>query len=398
MKQLKLNTALLFNKILICFLITSTLLSGCISLQSEGEKEETDEYRGGVWITYSELGSILENGKLKDNMKELIDNCLSVEISDIYLHVRAFGDSIYKSEYFPMTKASMEYDYDILKYIIEECHKNGIRVHAWINPYRISNSTSDINEINNESPAYKWFTDEEKENNRNVSVCSAGIYLNPAESQVRRLIIDGIREIITKYQIDGIHFDDYFYPTTEENFDKESYNLYITEGGKLNLSDWRRANVNSLISGCYTAIKFTDKNIIFSISPAASIDKNYENLYADIAAWMAGGCVDYIIPQLYFGFEYPLEEYRFENLIDAWVNLADANGDTPLIIGLSPYKIGETSEADKEWSEKDDILSRQIQCCRKNKLIIGYAFFSYSSLFADGELNKKQLTNIKEII
>ena len=393
---MNLNTVYPSFKKIICFLLIINLLSGCVTTQSESIIN--DEYTGGVWITYSELNTILDNGNLKENFNLVIKNCQSVKISDIYLHVRAFGDSIYKSEYFPLTEASKNYDYDILQYIIDECHKRGIRIHAWINPYRISNSTSDINTVNEKSPAYRWLKDEDGNNDRNVSICESGIYLNPAESQVRRLIIDGIREIITKYQIDGIHFDDYFYPTTDENFDKSSYDSYTSEGGTLKLSDWRRANVNSLIGGCYTAIKFTNKNIIFSISPAASIEKNYENLYADAAAWMSGGCVDYIIPQLYFGFEYPLEEYKFENLIDAWVNLADANGDIPLVIGLAPYKIGETSDADKEWSEREDILARQVECCRKNKLIIGYTFFSYSSLFSDKEQNKKQLTNIKEII
>jgi hypothetical protein len=114
-------------------------------------------------------------------------------------------------------------------------------------------------------------------------------------------VLDGIRELIAKYEIDGIHFDDYFYPTTSTDFDAASYAEYkkSTEN-PLPLADWRRNAVNTLISACYTAIKYANRNIVFSISPTASLESNYENLYADkdVKAFSSGNLIASIVKAL----------------------------------------------------------------------------------------------------
>lgn len=381
-----------FMKRVLAVLMCAVLLAGCFQF----EKKETTKKHIGVWLSYSEVNSMLD-GDFKTEFQKLIKNCKTLEVKNLYIHIRAFGDSLYKSKYFPLNEKAQKYDFDILKYVITLCHKNGILVHAWINPYRISTATQNVDEINDKSPAYLWLKDEIVENDKNVCF-ESGIYLNPAESEVRRLILNGVREVVKNYDIDGIHYDDYFYPTQSEAFDKASYDTYIkTTNNPLSLADWRRANVDALISGTYNAIKFEKSGVIFSVSPAASVDNNFENLYADVSSWVKNGYVDVIMPQLYFGFEYPDEDFKFSNLLNAWKELSNQNENVKLIIGLAFYKAKPTLLADiTEWQENDDIIARQVDLIEKDSKADGWVYFSYSSLFSEAEEFKNQRKNLKE--
>ncbi len=382
-------------KKVLSLLFVMLFLSACTS----PIKEKTSLENSGLWITYYEINSMLESAKgFKEEWKNVIKNCKRLKIQNLFIHTRAFGDSLYLSDYFPLFKNAQKYDYDVFGHIIDECHKNEIKVHAWINPYRISTATSNIDEIDSDSPAYKWLKDETNENDCNVGFAN-GIYLNPASSEVRCLVLDGIREMIAKYEIDGVHFDDYFYPTINEDFDSFSYNQYISQTeNPLSLGDWRRSNVNALISSCYTAIKFANKNILFSISPAADLERNYNSLYADIEEWVKNGYIDILIPQIYFGFEYPDTKFTFENLLKQWKNLA-SKGKCQLRIGLAFYKAIPELEADKkEWQENSDIIARQVKICREDKAIDGYMYFSYSSLFSEAEQYTKQRQKLSEYL
>ncbi len=351
------------------------LLSGC------GVKtEEKSQKHSGVWLSYSEVNAMLD-GDFKAEFDTLIKNCQDLEIDNLYIHVRAFGDSLYKSSLFPQNEKAIKYDYDILEYVIDACHQNNISVHAWINPYRISATTENIEEISPQSPAYLWLHDQDTENNKNVCILN-GIYLNPSESEVQQLIINGVREIVSNYNVDGIHFDDYFYPTQSEEFDKASYQAYLTENTfPLELASWRRLNVDLLISGTYNAIKYIKRDVIFSVSPAASVENNFQSLYADVRLWVDNGFVDVIIPQLYFGFDYPDESFKFETLLKLWQDISALNPDVKLYIGLAFYKSKPTLSADiPEWQQNGDIIKRQVELLDSNENIDGYVYFSYSSL------------------
>ena len=242
-----------------------------------------------------------------------------------------------------------------------------------------------------------WLNDDVIENDENIAFAQ-GIYLNPATADVRSLILDGIRELLTNYDIDGIHFDDYFYPSQSETFDKISFAQY-KKYGLLSLEEWRRENVNLLISSVYGTVKYMKKDVIFSISPAASIENNYNNLYADVALWIQEGWIDEIIPQLYFGFRYPDESFCFEALLKEWKSLVKSNPRVALKIGLAAYKAVPNLEADKsEWQAESDIIARQVKICDSDFQISGYVYFSYSSLFSNKAAYKKQLQNILDYL
>lgn len=377
------------KRILCLVMAVGLLFSGCVEKKAVPETADENTYVKGVWFTYSEIDAMLGSNDFKKEFSTAVQNSKGLGITDAFIHIRAFCDSLYRSEYFPLTEKAKNYDYDVFEYMINVCKENGIRVHAWINPYRIKLGVTDVNTLPADNIAYKWLNDDDPSNDINISV-SNGIYLNPASGEAQRLVIDGIREVALNYDIDGIHFDDYFYPTTSPEFDRASYEQYTAENeNPLGLDFWRRANVNALISGCYTAIKFIDKNIIFSISPAASVGKNYSEYYADVSAWVKSGCVDWIIPQIYFGFEYPIKEYCFEELLLIWKNTVSSD-NVRLIVGLAAYKVGTDAAPDnEEWGEYDDILLRQTQVCKEDSAVTGHVFFSYSSLFSSKTPNKR---------
>ena len=395
------------KRLILIFLVMLFLLSGCNSADTESENIKSDDFHNmegkassGIWLSFSEIAGMLSSQKgFEKELSDVVRNCHELKTENIYLHVRSHCDSIYKSEYFPLTDKAALYDYDVFEYMLNRFHSEGIKVHAWINPYRVSTATEDVNKIRADSPIHKWLKDADPNNDKNICIYN-GVYLNPAENGARKLVIDGIKEILVKYQVDGIHFDDYFYPTTDVSFDKTSYENYVAATEKpLELASWRRANVNALISGVNAAIKSINKDVVFSISPAASIDNNYHNLYADVEFWAENSLVDSIIPQLYFGFEYNDKDFRFDRLLTDWKKLASANKDCSLIIGLAPYKIGTVTDADgSEWQTKSDLIARQVKRCYEDELVSGYVLFSYSAMTSKNTENVKQRENFIKYI
>ncbi len=388
------------RRVVVFAVIFSLLLTGCQGVETspkDSQKPEQEKQLVGVWVTFSELGDFAQKN-FEEEFDRCIENCLDLGVNNIFVHVRPFCDAVYESELFPKSKYISSYNGDALQYMLDAAHKNGIKLHAWINPYRVSTASNDISTLPDDSPAKIWLNDDNDGNDTNVCITDTGIYLNPAAAEVKKLILSGIREIIENYAVDGIHLDDYFYPTTDPSFDEALYTEYKQSTQTiLDLPDWRRQNVSSLIHTLYCAVKAFNKNIQFGVSPAADIERCYNELYADVEGWAHGGYVDYIMPQLYFGFEYPIERFMFDNLLPVWQAMLEDTNAT-LYVGLANYKIGTENEPDKtEWNKYNDIISRQITLLNQNNTD-GFVFFSYSSLFSDRKLNTEQTEKIKEII
>lgn len=374
-------------------ILAFTVLVGCGRAIQKAPKDNEEII--GVWLTYSEIDAMVLSGNgFESEFSKAVENMKTLGINTLFFHTVAFCDAVYESEVYPFRQTLTDTKTDILKTAVNIAHQNGIKIHAWINPYRVSTATNQIDKL---SLNYSSTLIGRCLVGENVSVTDSGIYLNPASALVRKTVISAVREIINFYDVDGIHFDDYFYPTSDAQFDKSSYDAYLqTVEIPLTLEEWRRVNVNSLVLGVYSAIKAKSRDLSFGISPAADLDYNYNTLFADIEGWLGGGYIDYVIPQLYFGFEYPQEKFRFQNLLTAWLDLS--KGKAPLYIGLAAYKAGTDVQPDSiEWRQNNDIIARQIELIRENE-VVGFVFFSYSSLFSDNTYNTEQLKHIKEVI
>lgn len=379
--------------------ITAFLISSCkIELPKELEHRKTKvEEKRGVFFSYAQIEKYFKNKdetKIKTTIEEVLTFLKEKKFNMILLQARPFSDAIYESKIYPISRMLVEkegdrYPIDFLDYFIKAAHQKDIEVHAWINPYRIRNNT-DIESISMKNPAYKWL------GTRNVEVIEGkGIYYNPASKEVQKLIIKGIEELINNYDIDGIHFDDYFYPN--DTIDEEEYNEYQSVMSK---RDFHLAKVNELIKRVYQTVK-KKKGLVFGISPEGNIENNYSRNYADIKTWLKeDGYIDYIMPQIYYGFENGVKP--FEKTVEEWTSLI--KNDVSFLPALALYKSGEVDQYAKsgqnEWIENTDIIRREIELSRKKEKYKGFSIFQFDYLYKSTE-NKnliKERENLFELL
>lgn len=379
------------KKLIVVMIIFVVITFFIIENKKESSKDEVtlsynlkDEKRA-IFISYIELqeylkGKDIEEGK--NTIKEMVNNLYNDNFNMIILHVRPFSDAVYKSSIFPYSKVISKAEgkdpgYDVLEIFINEAHKKNMQLHAWVNPYRIRNTT-DTSDISKDNPAYKYL------NTNNVKVIeNKGIFYNPASDVVTELIIDGIKEIINNYNVDGIHFDDYFYP--DDTIDLENYQEYIDNGGMLSLSDYRLNNTSNMIKKVYETIKKVNKNITFGISPEGNINNNYDSNYIDTKKILSEeGYIDYIMPQIYFGFSNEL--MPFMDVINMWNSLIKVKS-VKLMPALAFYKAGISDtfakSGEDEWICNNDIIKKQVLTSRNVSNYSGYSLFRYSYLYND---------------
>ncbi len=379
------------KKFLALILAFVFLFSGCENSSNENKEivNPKNENIIGVWINYNEIYSIIEACETQPQLNEKINSMLNefqkYNINTIFLHTRAFDDCFYNSEIYPPSEYSVNDEgklkFDVLKSFID-CSKDlNIEIHAWINPYRIRKDNK-IDLINKNTLAGELYAKNPQD--QRLIITENSIFYNPAYIEVQKHVLSGIKEILDNYNVDGIHIDDYFYPTTSETIDTEMYNEYIKKGGSLSLADFRRQNVNSLLTSIYSFVKTYSNDLVFSISPSADIKADYNSHYADVKLWASQkGYADFIIPQIYFGFQH--ETMPFEKVLNDWINLKTDN--CKMAIGLSVYKSGETDifakSGSNEWIDNTDILKRQIQIINNNENLNGYSYYSSSYLIND---------------
>lgn len=354
----------------------------------------------GVWVNYNEIHSLIKTCETQEQLNEKIDLMLTefmkYNINTVFLHSRAFDDCFYVSDiYMPSSYCSNskgELKFDILNSFIDCAKQYDIQIHAWVNPYRIrKDNNTDL--INENSLAGKWYS--KNHDDQRLIVTENSIFYNPASVEVQNYVLKGIKEILDNYAVHGIHIDDYFYPTTDKSIDSLLYSEYTADGGTLSLTDFRRQNVNTLISSIYMLVKSYDENLCFSVSPSANIEGNLNFHYADVNLWVSqSGYVDYLIPQIYFGFEH--ETMPFEDLLSEWCQLK--SDKVKIAVGIPVYKSGEADiyakSGSNEWIENSDILKRQIMSIN-NKSLDGYVYYSSSYLLNDYNENlKNEKTNI----
>ena len=349
----------------------------------------------GVWISYIELSMEKESDKSEEAFRKKFDkiaeNSKGYGLNTLIVQVRPYGDALYKSEYYAWSHIltgtqGKNPGYDPLKIMGEISRKYGMQIHAWVNPYRITlNETP--GELSDDNPYVK---------NKNLGLTTgSGIILDPSNKKARELITKGVVEIVKNYDIDGIQFDDYFYPEDIGDCDSKSYESYISEIGEknsMNLDNWRLANVNMLICETYRAIHSESNYVVFGISPQGNIDNN-KKLYADVQSWCnCRGFVDYICPQIYFSTENPA--LTFENALESWSTL-DYDENVKLYVGLAGYKAG-SDDDEGTWAESSSILAAEYKILKSNEKAEGFMIYSYNSLISDD--SREEMQNLRNLL
>jgi len=361
-------------------------------------------YIKAMWLSQYDMQNVYaESGRQRDKKtftemaETIISNIADSGYNTVVIQVRPFADSFYPSDFYPPSSfVTGSYDknfsYDPLEILVDLAHKKNLSVHAWINPLR-GMTDAQIKLVNAKYTIRKWYNDRDKNGTyivKSGSGASERWYLNPCYDEVRALISDGAAEIVKKYDVDGVHMDDYFYPTKDESFDSQAYTAYKNSGGKLGLDDYRREQVSIMVRQIYSKVKAENKNVLFGISPAGIFNTTYYDLYADVVSWCkTKGYIDYIVPQIYFGLEH--QNYDFIKVYKTWQDL-EKHKDLHFCFGVSLGKAfsgvdNYAGTGKYEWSESKDILKRCLEFVEGQNDSDGMFMFCYQYYFdpATGE-------------
>lgn len=361
-----------------------------VSVNNSGELK-------GVWISYLEWEKLPKGeAEFKQAVDGMMDNCVNWGLNAIFLHAHSHTDAMYPSQILPWSKFAsgvqgVSPGYDPFGYFVEAAHARGLQVHAWFNPYRVTGYHMSWDDVSPYGPVKQWLTDDTTANDRYVLLHDGEYYLNPASPEVRVFLALTVREVLEKYPIEGVHFDDYFYPNVKDDDPARWFDWpeYAASGSTLSIADWRRENVSQLVSLVYQTVKAVRPDAVFGVSPQGVIGNLRSNtgMYVDIDRWLSSeGMVDYIMPQLYWGFEAKTSSkqpasHAFAPNLNSWITLKN-KGNVKLYLGLGLYRAG-TNVADhndvSEWLRYNDIMKRQVEMARATGQVSGFCFFSYSS-------------------
>ena len=315
----------------------------------------------------------------KASFIRLLDMHKANGLNAVVVQVRPAADAFYPSQYEPWSQFLTGIQgqppfpyYDPLAFMVTETHKRNMEFHAWMNPYRavFNTSTSSISATHITKLHPDWFL-----------MYGDKKYFDPGNKEVQQYVTAIVQDVVKRYDVDAIHFDDYFYPyrIAGKNFPDDI--MYRQYGNGLSKDDWRRSNTDSIISNLHKTIKATRANCQFGISPfgvwrniandpdgsiTTAGQTNYDDLYADILLWLRKGWVDYITPQLYWEFGH--KAAPFEELVQWWGRHTYGKN---CYIGLGIYRAGSNAA----WSNKNQ-LPMQINAIRNIPTLNGMVFYS----------------------
>ncbi|MFV0498284.1 MAG: glycoside hydrolase family 10 protein [Candidatus Fimivivens sp.] len=365
-----------------------------------------DEVRG-IWISYLDFHAMARDQN-RSSFTSNIDNAFSTiadyDLNTVFVQVRPFGDAMYESKIFPWSyiltgDEGIDPGYDPLEIMVTIAKKYDLRIEAWLNPYRVL-AVGSTRELSSSNPAVQAI----KKGKDTAISYNGGIFYNPASNSARALITQGVVELVENYDIDGIHFDDYFYPTVDMAFDANYYSDYCAQGGELSQADWRRENVNTLVRQVYAAVKAADPSVLFGISPQARMDNNYNGQFADVEKWLSNsGYVDYICPQIYYGYDNAAAPYA--STLALWSKMCRSS-DVALYVGLAVYKCGVADKwaggGENEWINSTTMMRDMVEEARDASGYQGFLLYRYDSLFnpehAVSSHIAKESANLKSVL
>ena len=362
--------------------ILAIILSLSLSNLSTNIKA-ADEEKRAVWVSYLDFQTNLKDkseSDFKAAFEKICQTAIANNLNTLIVHARAFNDAVYPSTNYPyadwLNTSQSNPGYDALAIMIEIAHNNNLKFEAWLNPYRISLTTSQTQRFLGSSHA-KRFAGEDL-----IEYEAAGqtrMILNPASPNVQQSVVSGVEEIVRDYDVDGIHLDDYFYVNNTHG--------YTTTQERLDV-------VNSLVKKIYDKVKSIKPEVEFGISPAGNVD-NCVAHGVDIHTWLSTpGYVDYVMPQIYWTDQYGSDGSvtMFTNRAKQWKTLHKSN-EVKMYIGLGLYNVVSKPAGDLGWRASNDNMAKQVQLA--NSLgYEGYTLFRYDSLnHASTQTELKNLAN-----
>lgn len=342
--------------------------------------------------------------KTKNELIAILDKAVEMNMNAVFLQVSPEGDAFYQSDIVPWSRYltgtfGKNPGFDPLAFAVEEAHKRNLEIHAWFNPYRVSMYTNDATtkSLNIEKSVYKEHPDW-------IRTAQSKFVVDPGIPEAREWVKRRVMEVVNNYDIDGIHFDDYFYNESYigELEDQDTFNQY-NSGKFSNIGDWRRNNTYLLIKELSNEIRFIKPWVKFGISPAAVWGNkkdghangsntsagvpNYDRSFADTKRWVEEEIIDYIAPQVYFSFANSSVPYG--EIISWWSNvIKDKN--VHLYIGQALYKVNDNSDEYFQNNKAVEEFTRQLKFNIKKPEVMGSIMFRFKNLY---DANKKQVVN-----
>ncbi len=342
-----------------------------------------------MWISQFDFENIYSNGskqRSESSYKRLVDQTLDkiVELgfNTVIVQIRPNADSFYPSQYYPWSHfINGSYGkfakYDPLKIFIDKAHERDLSFQAWINPMRAM-AVEDAEKLDPNYPMAKWIKDPNCSRYLYVGTYAdrPNYYLNVYYEEVRQLIIDGAAEIVRYYDVDGVHMDDYFYPGDDANMD----NLELIEAKKkdatMTLRKLRNESLNKLVSGLYSAVKAENPNVLFGIAPAGNINNVRNSHYADVDTWCGNkGYIDYIMPQIYWGFEHSV--CPFAETYQLWADLCCKDVDFMVGLTFANAIYGYEGIYYDEFINNKDIYKKTYEYMNAQPDFEGFSIFCY---------------------
>lgn len=368
-----------------------------------------------VWVSFLDYdGWPKDEAGFKAAYDVMLTESKSLGFNSIIFQVRPDSDALYPSSVYPWSKfvsgtQGQNPGYDPLAYMVERAHAENMEFHAWINPFRVTGYKCGWSALCDDNPAKTWLSDSDPANDRWVLKQQDLYYMNPSVPQVREMIVAGVREIVENYPVDGIHFDDYFYPSLNNSdanlwFDKPEYDL---SSSGMDITSWRRNNVNLLVKEVYSTVKAANPSAVFGISPSGNMAnlRSASKCFADVDTWLTqDGYVDYIMPQLYWGFDVTdnngnKASYAYDVNLQSWINLCK-QGNVKLMVGMNMEYAGNPTayrNSNGEWGNSQSVLARMVSYAKSTGAVKGYALFRYG-IIHQSAATEAEFSNLRSVL
>ena len=299
---------------------------------------------------------------------DYLDGFVAANMNAVFMQIRPTADAFYESQYEPWSRwitgeAGKDPGYDVLKFMIDQAHSRGLEFHAWLNPFRI---TTDLSQKLDDKIPSEWVKD----------YPNMRVY-NPAIPEVHQRIADIVKEIVTKYDVDGIHMDDYFYPDIGGVANLNDAAEYAKYGaGYATINAFRLANVDKVVQKIHETVLQENPRVVFSVSPTSSVSYNLSTLFADVEKWCREGWIDFVIPQIY----QPLGSgnSNFEALLSGWAG--SFNTKVGCVVGFALYRVENPAESTR-FTVSD--FDRMFQLATSNQKVHGSILYNTSSFAAN---------------